>query len=211
MDVGQWIAIGVAVFVWLWYVIGYFLNRKRAGELFDWVISGLDQLGDQVDVGRVGRFGSTVRIHIEKAAAPYRWVEIFLSIEPRENLPIWIYNLIRGKRDEIFIKANLRNAPGQELEVARRTDRGFRRYVAGQQKKPFELVPGPHEFEIARRGKKEERGLEHMRLFLDQYGKGIVLVSVQQKEPHVNIRAFLSSLKKSSASDFYASMIRLFS
>jgi hypothetical protein len=134
MDIGQWIVIGLSAFFLLWILIGSSANHKRADQVLSWVQNGTKQLGRISGARKIK--GSAVQLTIKDAAAPFRQVNMIFAMEPRENPPLWIYNRLQGKQDELVIQANLRTAPKQQLAftqgqgVEQTGNEGLHRFLA---------------------------------------------------------------------------------
>jgi hypothetical protein len=115
MDTGQWMVIGLSAVFLLWILIGSVANRKRAEQVLSWVQEGTKPLGRLSGARRLK--GSAVQLTIKDAITPFRHVDLIFALEPRENPPLWIYNRLGGRRDELIIKTNLRLAPKEEFSV----------------------------------------------------------------------------------------------
>jgi hypothetical protein len=209
MNVGQWIVILLSALMGGWYLIGAIINRKRGMATFSWMRAGLEKLGKLSEARWIGSSGSGARLVVGQAASPFQRVEVVFLLESREILPLWIFNHVRGKRDEMIIKANLRSAPSQELEAALSGARDFRSIIASQQKKPFELLPAPQGFALARRGPQDDQGLARLNDFLGHYTGAVWRISLQRKAPHLILRANLPSLQEKPAEVFFEEVRQL--
>lgn len=213
MNIGQWIAIGLSGFFGVWYVIASFFNRRRGVETYHWLKAGLDNYGKISEAKWIGSSGSGARMSIAKADKPFRQVEAIFLLESREILPIWLFNRLRNKQDEMVLKANLRQVTHQEVEAAPKGNRKLRGLLSSsaEHKVPFEQVPAPEGFEILRRGIQDEESLERLRDFLSKHNASIFQFSLRRKLPHLILRARLPSLQDSQAEIFLSELSDLFS
>ena len=203
MNLGQWIVILLSALMGGWYLIGAIINRKRGMLTFSWLRSGLERWGKLSEARWIGSSGSGARLVVGQPASPFQRIEVVFLLESREILPLWIFNHLRGKRDEMIIKANLRSAPSQEFEAALNGARDFKSILAGGQKKPFELLPAPQGFEMARRGKQDDQEIERLSGFLSRHAGTVWRISLQRKAPHLILRANLPSLQEKPPEEFF--------
>jgi hypothetical protein len=213
VDTGQWIAIGLSVLLGVWYVVGAMINRRRGIATFHWLREGLEQIGKISEAKWIGSAGSGARMTVTQAEKPYRRIETIFLLESREIMPIWLFNRIRNKQDEMILKANLRQVPSQELESAPRGNRKLKDLLAAsvENRTPFELVPAPEGFDIIRRGKPDDQRLESLRGFLDKHRGVVFQYSLRRQAPHLILRVKLPSLQSSPASEFLSQLSSLLS
>lgn len=214
MDIGQWIAIGLSIILGVWYVIASFINRRRGVATYEWLRAGLVKYGKIGEAKWIGSSGSGARLSIAKADKPFRQIEVIFLLESREILPIWLFNRIRNKQDEMVLKANLRQVTHQEVEAAPKGDRKLRglHSASVETQSPFEQVPAPDGFEIIRRGGSlDEMHLDHLRVFLTKHSESIFQFSLRRKMPHLILRAKLPPLRTSSSEIFLSDLSDLLS
>lgn len=209
MDIGQLIVIILSAVLGVWYFIGAVVNRRRGMRVFNWLRPGMESIGKLSEARWIGSSGSGARLVVAQGQAPFQRVEAIFLLESREILPLWIFNHLRGKRDEIIIKAGLRSAPTGELEAAREGDRDFQKVISSDLKKPYELVRGLAGYEMAKRGRQNNPSLEQLTTFLQANQPGVWRISLQRKAPHLIIRANLPDLQLHPAEDFFKSLSEL--
>jgi hypothetical protein len=210
MDIGQWIVIILSIILAVWYFIGAIINRRLGLSVFEWLRSGLEQLGKLSEVRWIGSSGSGARLVVAQAGAPFQRVEVVYLMESREIMPLWLFNRIRGKRDEMIIRANLRSVPGQELEAARHSSRAFQQALSNPETKPFELLPDYAGFELARRGQNDIQATERFKELLNKHSDAIMQVSLQRKSPHLILRAAIPPLRSEPSGKFFDDIRQLF-
>ena len=213
MDTGQWIAIGLSVLLGVWYVVGAIINRRRGVVTYHWLKAGLEQLGKISEAKWIGSSGSGARLLLEKTAKPFRRIEIVFLLESREIMPIWLFNRLRKKQDEMILKANLRQTPTQEAESAPSGDRKLKELLSAPSNKlnPFRVSPAPEGFEIICRGMQDEEYLAALRRFLLKYSDSVFQFSLRRQMPHLILRVYLPPLLRIPAEDFIADMSSLVS
>ncbi len=112
------IVIGLSVLLVLWYPFGRQMNRRRGLRALRWLREGIRAYGCQASVNWVG--ASAFQVGVQGALGPFKRVGMMVLLESREMLLLWIINRLRGKRDILVIKADLRLKPKTDLEVTRR-------------------------------------------------------------------------------------------
>lgn len=208
MNLGQQIVIIISVFLVVWYVIFATINRRRGIGMYYWLREGLQTLGDIAEARWIGSSGSGARLVVDKADKPFQRIEMIYLLESREILPLWIFNRLRGKRDEIILKASLRNPPSLEVEVARSGDRQFHDLVDKEQKKPYNLLPDSEPFVIAQRGQPDESWLGRLGEFLERYEDNLFRISLQRDSPHLILRSYLPDPERENAEAFFGDLRR---
>ncbi len=112
MNLGQGIAIGLSVLLGFNYFIGTIINRKKGTSLFRWLRDGAQAvLGKVTHASWVGSSSAGGRLAIGQANAPFRRVEMLYLLATREILPLLWLQRLRGRRDELVLKAVLRSGP----------------------------------------------------------------------------------------------------
>lgn len=206
MNLGQQIVIIISVFLVLWYLVFATINRRRGIAMYYWLREGLQKLGEIDEASWIGSSGSGARLVVSKAQKPFQRIEMIYLLESREILPLWVFNRLRGKRDEIILKATLRNTPVLEVEVARTGDRQFRDLIDKEQKKPYTSMPSREPFVVAQRGRPDEAEMQRLGDFLERYKTNLFRISLQRTSPHLILRSYLPDPKAESAEDFFVAL-----
>lgn len=205
-DLGQWIVIGLSIVLIVWYVIAGYLNRKKGIQIYRWLREGLETLGEVSNVHWIGSSGSGGQINLISAAPPFQSLEATFLLASREILPLWLFNLYRGKRDELILKADLRQPPALEIEVARKGDKEFSRLLALEQKLPFSQLPAPEGYQLAYRGRKKPGKIENLEGLLEMSLGMVRKISLQRKKTHLVLLVSLAELPDHPAGDFFTSL-----
>lgn len=210
MDLGQWIVIGLSVVMGVWFGVGSYYNRKRGVATYHWIQSGLKRLGKISEASWIGSASSGARLVVGKAEAPFRRIEVVFLLESREILPLWLFNRVRNKQDEMILKAGLRSAPADQIELSRGDDHDIRAMIAASGARSFEQVPAQKGFLLAHRGGQNTELVDRLTAFLEQYSDAIRRISVQRQKPNLMIRVDLPALRDGSAEEFFEALHEMF-
>jgi len=202
MNSGQWFAIGLSVFILLWFLVGAMINRRRGHLTYDWLVKGLSLFGKVEPLRREKLLQAAAHLRVEKLNEPFRRMEVIYTLEPRENFPLWLYGRLSGRRDVFFLRADLKSAPVQDVEAGRKNDRAFATFLAGQLKEPYASQTLPGRLEIAWRGKKDKEYLKQLSAFLEKYEAAILRFSLHRAAPHLTLKVELPPLQSGEAAEF---------
>jgi hypothetical protein len=119
---GTNLAIALAAFLLLWYVIGGFINRRRAGMIVRQVRDSIQSLGGTATIRWIGR--NAFRIEVEKLTTPFEKLSISGLLEPRETFFLWLVGKFSGRQDWLIIRATLNGSVGPAFEVYHPRRRG---------------------------------------------------------------------------------------
>jgi hypothetical protein len=119
---GTNLAIGLAAFLLGWYVIGLYINRRRAGQLVRQVRDSIQQFGGTATIRWIGR--SAFRIEAEQLHAPLTGLGISLLLEPRETFLLWLAGRSSGRRDWLMLSMTLNGVVKGVFEVYHPKRRG---------------------------------------------------------------------------------------
>jgi hypothetical protein len=119
---GTDLAIGLAAFLLLWYVVGIQINRRRAVTLMRQVRDSIQPLGGTATIRWFGR--SAFRVEVEQLAAPFARLSVSVVLEPRETFFLWVLGRLRGRRDWLVASATLGGRVTSGFEVYHPKRRG---------------------------------------------------------------------------------------
>ena len=112
---GPSLAIGLILFVMLWFAIGTQRNVRLGNDILRWLQSGLPLIGPRTTLQWLG--SSAVQLRIADAKPPFRDAEVIVVLEPRDVAVLWWYARARGRRDFVIVRANLIRAPRFSADV----------------------------------------------------------------------------------------------
>jgi hypothetical protein len=190
------IIIGLSILLVLWYPFGRQMNRRRSLQVLRWLREGIRVYEGQASVNWIG--ASAFRVDVQGALAPFKRVGMMVLLEARELLLLWVINRLRGQRDILVIKGDLRLKPKGDLEVTRR---GWR---AGRAMRVLEkegwIVDDLNEMLIALKGDKEVAS-KLASIFSE--AAGLVRLSLRKKSPHLVANFHLSGLEEMTAESLF--------
>jgi hypothetical protein len=112
---GTDLAIGLAAFLLLWYVVGMQINRRRGVTLMRQVRDSIQAFGGTATIRWFGR--SAFRVEAEQLTSPFVRLGVSVVLEPRETFFLWIFGRLRGRRDWLFTGVTLGGRVASSFEV----------------------------------------------------------------------------------------------
>lgn len=205
MDLGQQIAVYLGIFLIIWYVGASFYNRRLGVSTYRWLQPGLASLGKITEAKWIGSSGSGARLGVSSASRPFRRVEVAFLLETRELLPLWLINRLRGKRDSLFVRSQLRSVPLGELEIVPTGDRRLRNLSSESNQNPWVIVDRqlPAGLQAAARGRGTDQLLDDLTPALENLGASIRQLSVSRTSPNVILEVAFAELKSKPAEAFF--------
>ena len=108
--------IGIcAVAVVAWFALGSIRNVSRGRALMRWMQGGLPLFGERAAVRWLG--STAVELVIREAKAPFAAVTLVLFFEARDLPWMWALGRLRGRRDTLIVRGDLRDAPTIDFEA----------------------------------------------------------------------------------------------
>ena len=113
----EYVVMGLGLILVLWYFVFATYNRRRGVRIFRWLQRDFSKLGDSKNIqsGWIGSSGSGAQIVVQPAHPPFQRLELLYLLQSRELAPLWLIDVLRGKRDLIICRAVLRDRPGGEV------------------------------------------------------------------------------------------------
>ncbi len=182
------IIIGLSVLLVLWYPFGRQMNRRRGLQALRWLREGIRAYEGQASVDWLG--ASVFRVDVQGALGSFKKVGMMVLLEAREVLLLWVINRLRGQRDIVVIKGDLRLKPKTDLEVTRR---GWR---AGRTMRALEkegwTIDSLEGMFIAR--KRDTEIASRLASALPEEAPGLVRLSLRKRSPHLVANLYLSEM-----------------
>ncbi len=106
----------LAMLVFLgWFAVGTTWNVRRGDVMLKWLRQGLPLVGERTTMRWLG--SSVLELKINKSRDPFRTLETLIAFEPRDVVFLWALARLRGRRDVLILRAQLRSTPDFELEA----------------------------------------------------------------------------------------------
>jgi hypothetical protein len=207
LGTGEWIVIGLSLIIGMFFVIGNWINNQRANDAMRWLRRGLSNYGEL----QSGRFNAPtskgIPFQIVPAEmCPYQKIRGNLILERRENLPLWFFQLLRGKRDTLTWTSDFQNMPATDIHLIHQSflpkvnagksgnNGPSDKYVAVGTTSYF--ISGVVSPDLVER---ISQGIPHLpELILD--------IAIQHKSPHITFQVHLSPLLLANPEIFFQSL-----
>ena len=206
LTVSQRALIALALVMLVWYVVGIWYNRRRSMRTLNWLREGLRGLGGQLQASWIGSAASGAQIMVSGTSAPIHQLEASFLLESRELLPLWLVNRLRGRRDELIIRIQLRSARQGEVEVVvsgSRCERSLRQ----DSRSTWQWQDGPFGLRVAHQGRGGQALSAAVLPFLHRYGPFLRRFSWRREKPHLVLYMRLAGLTECPAADFFSDMV----
>jgi len=122
-----------------WFALGTHVNVRKGHHFLKWLQEGLPLIGEKTTLRWLG--SSVVHLKIENARQPFRRVEVLIVLEPRDVPPLWLLSRLRGRRDLLIVRTELRAVPKLQVEILDRQAWSTRAVEKEVQQEQWRLVP----------------------------------------------------------------------
>jgi hypothetical protein len=199
----EYVVTGLGLVLVAWYLIAAIYNRRFGLRTYRWLQAGLEVLGEpkSVQASWIGSSGSGARIGLQRAHAPFQRLELAYLLESRELAPLWLMDVLRGKRDQLILRGTLGHQRSGELEVLPSGDR-LLKTMRQETKPPWTLTDGPHNLVIAQRRAAKQQ-TEWVTPFLERYGPNLKRLSWRPQDPNILIVLRLAKLPDDEAATLF--------
>jgi hypothetical protein len=177
-----------------WYFIGAQINRRRISRLLTWLKEGLRILGGETTIRWLGTSGFQVRVKGPKH--PFKKMEMTFLLEPREMLLLWLFYLLKGRRDLLVIKSDLRSIPKTEVEILQKRNRMTRKILKALDEKTWVRgeVKGTNLI-VAKKGKDVAGLIERLPSIFKEQTPYILRLSLRKRSPHLLVNLSLPGME----------------
>jgi hypothetical protein len=194
-----WVILIILV---LGFLGGSWLNRRRSKAIGMWLKGGLKPVGGQSTWKWIRGMNSAAQVTVEGAARPFRRMEISYFLMTREFAPLWGYEWLRGKRDLLAARIELREAPAHEVEIVPRGGKLQKTLDANAGSQPFAWIEGAAGLGIGSRGAGAQPAADRLKPFVERYGPYIQRLSLRPRQPNIMLFMNLNGPEKTSAEEF---------
>ena len=122
-----------------WFALGTHMNVRKGHRFLEWLQDGLPLVGEKTTLRWLG--SSVVHLQIEKAREPFRRVEVLVVLEPRDVPPLWLLSRLRGRRDLLIVRTELRSVPKLQVEILDRQAWSTRAVEQEVRQQQWQLLP----------------------------------------------------------------------
>ncbi len=200
--------IGILIFLG-WYAIGTQLNVRKGNDMLRWLQDGLTLAGEKTTMRWLG--SSVVELKVQQAKAPFRQVEVFIVLEPRDVPFLWWFFRARGRRDFLIVRGQLRTMPDFELEALDRrawSTRGVEQAVKSRGWRPAAATPRSPLVAYAER----DEGIQAAPELLDLAalpGSSPIRLAIHHAVPNLEAQWALTDIKGLSARHIFETLQRI--
>ncbi len=205
---GAQVMWGLLVLLLIGWLVGSWLNRRRSKEIAVWLQAGLTQLGGQTNWRWVRGMSSGAQIAVQGVGRPFRRLELGYFLLTRELPLLWGIELLRGKRDLLMLRGDLREPPALEAEIVPAHSDLHRKLVAQTGAAALQWHDGPAGLVFGIRGESAEAAIQRFGPFLERYGPHIRRLSLRRRQPHLVFFMDLTDLKAQPATTLLAALRR---
>jgi hypothetical protein len=207
LGIGEWIVIGLSVVIGLFFIIGNWTNNQRCTTALAWLRRGLAGFGDVKSARLSAPATSGIRLKIDPAdTSPFQQIAGNLVLERRENLPLWAFQTLRGKHDQLQLQADLQPAPAGELHIFHKTNLAQVNAAKQGEKASYTFLKQAGDFHFYTRGEVPPNQVDCAAALVSQLPAILLEFSLQRKSPHLVLNVRLSPLLRSDPKQFFQSL-----
>jgi hypothetical protein len=198
-----WIFGGILVIYALSSLVGAAYNGWRARRMARWLRVGLSITGKPSQVRWLNPLRTAGQIVVHETRSPFRKVDAAFALEPLHNLPGWVLRRIKGKRDEVIVRADLRSTPGQEIEAGRSANQILLAFLHKERDKAFNQVNQPAGYTIGWRGAEDAHRLRRLQQLLENHPYAVERISLRREITHLALRLDAVGLFRASSESLF--------
>ncbi|NPA26209.1 MAG: hypothetical protein GXO36_01215 [Chloroflexi bacterium] len=204
MNPERWALIALSLILAIGYVVGLWINRRKSRTVYRWIRRGLRGVWGQEPQGAwLGSMATGARLQL-RGAGPFRQIEVVFLLQMREVLPLWLFNRVRGKGDELVIRGQLRRGVPVEWELrpSAKQPQGLENFRAVAMPAGWTGWQAPP----------DARPWPSWEAFLERYGPALRGISLRRQQPHLILRGDLGRLMRLApdSETFFADLRNVF-
>jgi len=204
---GEWLVIGLSVVIGLFFVIGNWYNNQHAMHAVRWLRRGLSVFGSIKSVRLSAPSSQGIPLRIDPVeVGPFNRLQGNLVLARRENLPMWLFQLIRGNQETLELNADVRSRDQGEIHAIQKTQ--FGRLKTAQQNKYRQMVlvdqSAERSFYASDAGQASR--VATIERLVAQYPSAILSFSLQPQSPQVTILTHLPALLRANPEAFFQAL-----
>lgn len=206
MGVGEWIVVGLSIVIAAWFLIGSYLNNRRSQAVLVWLVDGASALGKVSAARFLAPTSAGFRAMIKLENGPAAQIEVVMSLLRRENLPLWLFQLITHKPDLLTLNFTLQKKPQHELWAfqVKKASTLLEQANRGQ-KSALEFLEGTLNHRLYARQKSDEFLSTQIKAYLEKHPR-VLILAYQVKAPNLTFAEPIPSVMSVSAKEFFVSI-----
>ena len=206
MGVGEWIVVGISIVIGAWFLIGSYLNNRRSQAVLVWLVDGASELGKISAARFLASTGAGIRAMIKLENGPVAQIEVIMGLIRRENLPLWLFQLVTKKSDLLTLNFTLQKKPQHELwafqvkkasALVEQANRG--------QKSALDFQEETLNHRLYTRQKSDENLSTLVKTYLEKHPQ-VLILAYQLKAPNLTIAEPIQAVMTVSAKEFFSSI-----
>lgn len=191
------------------YLVGVWRNRQRSKALGMWLQAGLGKLGGRVAWRWIRSMTSGAEVNVAETRPPFRQLQISYFLLTREFIPLWGIERLRGKRDLLAVRADLRSPPTQDLTIVPRHGKLSEELDKAAEAAPWHWTELPAGLGLATRVAPERALVKRVEAFVNEYGASIERLSLRRQAPHLIAFFKLAGMEKRPITELWAAFGKL--
>lgn len=193
------------------YFVGTWLNRQRSKAIGMWLQAGLGKLGGRVAWRWIRSMTSGAEVNVAETWPPFKQLQISYFLLTREFTPLWGIELLRGKRDLLAVRADLRSPPAQDLTIVPLHGKLRKELDRAAGAVPWHWTELPAGLGLATRVAPEKVLVKRAAAFVNEYGPAIERLSLRRQAPHLIAFFKLAGIEKRPITELWVALGRLLS
>jgi hypothetical protein len=199
----MWLFIILAAIFSIGYGLGSAANHRRAEAI---ILRLQDDLHEVGTLSRLKHSGPhTISFRFLPKNGQLQFVDFLVTLEARELLPVWLWQRLRGQRDQLRLHANAISAPGFDIRIFPRGDQTSLQAMQAAGK-PFMLLEEIKGFNFYVRGVGVPSSRDSLPTFIANYADNLQFLAIQSTPFHIQLAFQLQGLQGQSFVILYQSL-----
>lgn len=209
MGIGEYIVIGISIAIAAWFLIGSYINNQKSQQILSWLVKGASALGKVSAARFLAPSRSGVRAMIKFEDGPVAQVEVVMALVRRENLPLWLFQLITRRKDLLTLNFSSRKTPAGEMwAFPSKSAAGLVEQANQGQKAPLVFREEQGQHRLYTRQKEDEQAFNYLRGYLNS-NPAVQVIVLQAKSPNLILIEPIKSVMRSSSEAFFRQVEKL--
>jgi hypothetical protein len=198
LNAGQWAVIGLSLLLAGWFVAGILVNRRTGKVAHAWLSSALEGFSSK-GLAWADLATAAAVMKPDEPDGQIEKMEAVLVLERRENLPLWLFHHVSGKRDSLIIRAVLKKSPAFEAHLVPSSEYALIGSLTQGRDPPLARSEEDGGYSFFKGGDPGEGALAAFRETEARFRGGIQRVTVRPERPQLLFHARLDALRQAPA------------